>query len=418
MDLQNLINNLTAHKSLNHLIGKAEEAVESMNPQHEGSFGMYSNLYELTKNPKYLEKMKKKIFNLGICENPFYHYLELYKITKEKDWLERVRRFNNKMWENRKWGIDAEVEGLMKIYETSKDNEEIETARELSRNYNSEDPIKRKSVIEAFLHIYDTTKDKNDLKEARNRLKALRDFKTDPIQTKTIADISTEIYERSGAYLDYRISFSLISDSKKDTKNNADYCFWRLGRAAMLHNENEKKVRGLLKLVKETEWRFNFFKKIISSKYAKEKDFEEIITQIIPKIYVTREDLKEIEKLAKEKSKKTFGELKYRDVLSDSTKGATSDCISYLDNLENLSNDEFNNFLNSSFDSFINAFKFSNDLLANENIKTRFVRVLAKHKNFAAADEIAEKVIHPFYRFDAFYSIAKEMFKEKKELVN
>src|SRR3989344_2493290 len=242
MDLQNLINNLTAHKSLNHLIGKAEEAVESMNPRHEGSFGMYSNLY---------------------------------KLTKEKDWLERVRRFNNKMWENRKWGIDAEVEGLMKIYETSKDNEEIETARELSRNYNSEDPIKRKSVIEAFLHIYDTTKDKNDLKEARNRLKALRDFKTDPIQTKTIADISTEIYERSGAYLDYRISFSLISDSKKDTKNNADYCFWRLGRAAMLHNENEKKVRGLLKLVKD-DWKFEFLRKIISSKYKKEKDLIEI----------------------------------------------------------------------------------------------------------------------------------------------
>ena len=59
MDLQNLINNISVHKSFDYLLGKFEESYKS----NGGSicFWLPAELYSVTKNPEYLEKMREEM---------------------------------------------------------------------------------------------------------------------------------------------------------------------------------------------------------------------------------------------------------------------------------------------------------------------------------------------------------------------
>ena len=62
MDLQNLINNISVHKSFDYLLGKFEESYKS----NGGSicFWLPAELYSVTKNPEYLEKMREEVWQI------------------------------------------------------------------------------------------------------------------------------------------------------------------------------------------------------------------------------------------------------------------------------------------------------------------------------------------------------------------
>jgi len=450
MDLQNLINNISVHKSFDYLLGKFEESYKS----NGGSicFWLPAELYSVTKNPEYLEKMREEVWQIKTRTA----FLQMYEETKDekylKEYAERERIYardsNNHLTED----SSQETKQLMELYTLTKDNKEIETAREVAKRHdNNSYIIKRKDAINAFLYIYDATKDNSDLNEARKRLNIYKDFEIDPIMTKTIPNLSTMLYESSGELLDYKTSFSLINNSRKYTKNDADYCFWRLGRAAMLHNENEKKVRGLLKLVKD-DWKFEFLRKIISSKYKKEKDLIEI------RYLAEKLDQKEINstysclnyfdskfleiynvtkgesdlnlaknniKKAKENGKKMVGKSSSYAGLEDfsnPTEDPKKYCCEYLDILKkSAGTKEFDLLLkNNSFKQFLEAFKSDKiDVFYKEGLKTEIVWALGDHGAIDAASKIADSLINPGYRFGAYKTLVKNVYKKfPKELVN
>ena len=75
---------------------------------------------------------------------------------------------------------------------------------------------------------------------------------------------------------------------------------------------------------------------------------------------------------------------------------------------------------NNSFKQFLEAFKSDKiDVFYKEGLKTEIVWALGDHGAIDAASKIADSLINPGYRFGAYKTLVKNVYKKfPKELVN